>query len=348
MRKRRLFLAQIEILETRRLLANLQGLDAAGYQYDLNWTDIKADGYAFAYEKATQGNYYTNPYYSYNITQAKAAGVAIGSYDFADSLTVNPTTEANFFWNEIKSTISGDGKSLQPMLDAEKYQTGNEDSWIATWSSVIVADGKAAGYNLSSDRLHLPIVGEILFICHNRHEFSSLVCLAGFDTAYQCERKSLDCLRSLAIRWKLSQYPHHRWRRKRGCRCRPVEWRLDRIAKSHRRYEQISQWLDRRDQHQRPCFAKLQWQRHLMPAVPTSTKGTVLSGPQYYNNAWYFDVSFTDGISGWVNETSMIAVAGPPAAPTNSSPASGTTFYSAARSDLEHRFHCRHLQRVSQ
>jgi hypothetical protein len=45
-----------------------QGVDVASFQHPggaaINWSQVASAGYRFAFVKATQGNYYTNPYFS--------------------------------------------------------------------------------------------------------------------------------------------------------------------------------------------------------------------------------------------------------------------------------------------
>ncbi|WP_263454529.1 GH25 family lysozyme [Streptomyces sp. LS1784] len=40
------------------------GLDVSGYQGNVNWSSVSANGAKFAYVKATEGTGYTNPYFA--------------------------------------------------------------------------------------------------------------------------------------------------------------------------------------------------------------------------------------------------------------------------------------------
>ena len=324
MRRRSLFAwSQIEILESRRLLANLQGIDISGYQFDVDWATVKTDGYTFAYEKATQGNYYTNPYYNYNITNAKAQGIPIGSYDFAD-FGVNPTTEANFFWNEIKSTISGDGKTLQPMLDAESYETGNEDSWVATWASVIEADGEPPA--IRSTPSFTPIHLSQTTISQPQ---PPRITLSGLPSQGPLRLPTRTLPWTSYEVWQYGNSDSFPTKDNEG----NVEGDADQLNGTASDLLNLVVGSGKFATGSTvETTAKVTATQNsngtgTSGSVPASTEGTVLGVPAYYNNAWYSDVSFTTGVSGWVSQTSLLAIAGPPAAPVNSSPANNSTLY---------------------
>src|SRR2546430_4836867 len=48
------------------------------------WCSSSSAGYRFAFVKATQGNYYTNPYFSRDYPAVEAAGMVRSAYHFAD------------------------------------------------------------------------------------------------------------------------------------------------------------------------------------------------------------------------------------------------------------------------
>jgi GH25 family lysozyme M1 (1,4-beta-N-acetylmuramidase) len=305
------------------------GLDAAGYQYDMNWASIKAAGYTFAYEKATQGNYYIDPYYSYNITQAKAQGIAIGSYDFAD-FGVNPVTEADYFWKEIKSTISGDGLTLQPMLDAEKYQTGNEDSWIASWATELEADGAAAGFTLK------PIV--YTYQSWERDYLSSTTA-TNFplwfawpgSTAPTASNESPWTTYEV---WQYGETGSIPTTDAGGSIPTSVQADADQLNGDANELRNLivgeGRFLNGSTVQSTASVKAIQGSSpsgSTSITVASGTKGTVVSYPTYYNDAWYFDISFSNGVTGWVNQTSLLGVAAAPVAPVNSSPTNNSTVY---------------------
>lgn len=68
----------------------LNGIDIASFQHPnnaaINWAQVTGAGYQFAAIKATEGNYYTNPYYVGD-TQTAAAGIYVAAYHFANPQT---------------------------------------------------------------------------------------------------------------------------------------------------------------------------------------------------------------------------------------------------------------------
>jgi fibronectin-binding autotransporter adhesin len=131
------------------------GIDVSSYQYNVNWTNVKSTGVTFAWAKATQGNYYVDAYFANNENYAKAAGVCIGAYDFADYNSLPGTngavTEANFFWSEVGPYLTGSNVNLMPALDVELAPTGTNASatvistWVNKWCSTVVSLAAAAG-----------------------------------------------------------------------------------------------------------------------------------------------------------------------------------------------------------
>ncbi len=61
----------------------LQGIDVSHHQKEIDWAAVAAEGkIAFAYIKATEGATHRDTKYSYNITEAHKAGIAVGSYHY--------------------------------------------------------------------------------------------------------------------------------------------------------------------------------------------------------------------------------------------------------------------------
>ena len=49
----------------------------------VNWAAVKAAGISFAFVKSTESTGYVNPYYARDVAGARAAGVVVGAYHFA-------------------------------------------------------------------------------------------------------------------------------------------------------------------------------------------------------------------------------------------------------------------------
>ena len=109
--------------------ARLEGVDVYSGNGTVNWSSVHSAGIAFAFTKATQGNYYQDANMAANINNGKAAGVYMGVYDLADPAACSPSTEANYFWNYAKNYIKADGKTIMPVLDFEPQTLGESGPW---------------------------------------------------------------------------------------------------------------------------------------------------------------------------------------------------------------------------
>jgi lysozyme len=127
---------------------NLLGIDVSHYQGSPNWTSVAGCGPKYAFAKATEGNYYQDSSYVYNMNNGKAAGMQMGAYDFCRPDQISPSTEANYFWAFAGSKITTDGKSLYPMADFEVFggHVGytTYTGWFNAWSTAV--KGKTATF----------------------------------------------------------------------------------------------------------------------------------------------------------------------------------------------------------
>ena len=93
------------------------GTDVSHYQGSINWTPVKNAGVTFAWAKATEATYYTDPTFTANETGARGAGIYIGAYHFARP-SANPNitgpnsadSEAAYFWSVAGNYIQGRGR----------------------------------------------------------------------------------------------------------------------------------------------------------------------------------------------------------------------------------------------
>ncbi|PWR14195.1 hypothetical protein DKT69_17485 [Micromonospora sicca] len=98
----------------------IRGIDVSSHDHNLgpiDWPTVAANGYKFAYIKATEGRTYLNPYFAEDYRAAKAAGLLVGAYHFARPDSRDPITEANFFIDSAQFTK--DSQTLVPMVDIE-------------------------------------------------------------------------------------------------------------------------------------------------------------------------------------------------------------------------------------
>lgn len=140
------------------------GIDVSSYQgssdslgpTNINWAQVKGDGtVSFAWAKATQGTYYIDADFVYNEVNAKANGVLIGAYHFADPVsdpgTSGADSEASYFLAEAGPYIQANGSYMVPMLDAEISSPGTQSAvsaWINEWCQDIVNNSATRGIAL--------------------------------------------------------------------------------------------------------------------------------------------------------------------------------------------------------
>ncbi|HEY4453284.1 MAG TPA: lysozyme [Pseudonocardiaceae bacterium] len=100
------------------------GLDVSGYQGNVDWSSVAANGAKFAYVKATEGTDYTNPYFAQQYNGSYNAGLIRGSYHFAHPDQSSGATQADYFIAH-GGGWSGDGKTLPGALDIEWNPSGD-------------------------------------------------------------------------------------------------------------------------------------------------------------------------------------------------------------------------------
>ena len=146
---------QPAVMPATAIKGAVQGVDVASYQEQagINWAQVAADGKRFAAIKATEGDYYHNPYALSDLTRAKAAGLAVAAYAFAipngDGASASPTVQADDIIDYLKSGSAG---VVPVMLDIEYdpyYQTdgtnqcyGLSQSAMGSWITRFVVEVK--------------------------------------------------------------------------------------------------------------------------------------------------------------------------------------------------------------
>ena len=121
----------------------LPGIDISGYQGNINWSSV-APHIDFSYTKATEGTYYTNPYFYNQYEGPYYAHVIRGSYHFAIPNNSSGQAQADYF---IKhgGGWSADGRTLPGALDIEYNPYGSEcyglsQSQMVSWISNFVGE----------------------------------------------------------------------------------------------------------------------------------------------------------------------------------------------------------------
>lgn len=124
-------------------VATVAGMDVSGYQGNVNWSAAYANGARFAYVKATEGTYYTNPYFAQQYNGSYNVGMIRGAYHFARPDTTTGATQADYFVNH-GGGWSADAKTLPGVVDLEYNPYGatcyglskaGMASWISSFSN---------------------------------------------------------------------------------------------------------------------------------------------------------------------------------------------------------------------
>ena len=102
-----------------------KGLDVSSFQGSVNWTAQWNAGARFAYVKATEGTYHTNPSFAQQYNGSYNVGMIRGSYHFARPDTTTGATQADYFVGH-GGGWSADGKTLPGALDIEYNPYGAE------------------------------------------------------------------------------------------------------------------------------------------------------------------------------------------------------------------------------
>jgi GH25 family lysozyme M1 (1,4-beta-N-acetylmuramidase) len=100
------------------------GIDISSYQGNINWGSV-CPHVGFVYAKATEGTYYTNPYFYNQYEGPYYCGVIRGAYHFAIPNNSQGNTQADYFIAH-GGGWSGDGLTLPGALDIEYNPYGQE------------------------------------------------------------------------------------------------------------------------------------------------------------------------------------------------------------------------------
>lgn len=74
-----------------------EGVDVSSHQGNVDWATLWNSGVRWAYTKATEGTYYTNPYFAQQYNGSYNVGMIRGAYHFATPDTTSGATQANYF-----------------------------------------------------------------------------------------------------------------------------------------------------------------------------------------------------------------------------------------------------------
>lgn len=100
------------------------GIDVSRYNDVLDWQAVRGNNLTFASVKCTQGDYLTSPTATVQIAGARAAGVAVGGYHFAD-VNVPVSRNVDKFVAVGRDRGVFTVGSFLPMLDVENSKAQN-------------------------------------------------------------------------------------------------------------------------------------------------------------------------------------------------------------------------------
>jgi lysozyme len=126
-------------------LVQVLGVDVYSGNSTINWSQVKAAGYIFAYAKATEGVGYTDSEYLNYAVNGVSAGMKMGAYHFARP-DLNPTNagainEANYFLSVAQPYIIP--CQLPPALDLEgsylttSFTSAQLTAWVQNWMTTV-------------------------------------------------------------------------------------------------------------------------------------------------------------------------------------------------------------------
>ncbi|MBV2353231.1 lysozyme [Streptomyces sp. J2-1] len=98
--------------------AQTEGVDVSGHQGNVDWATLWNSGVRWAYTKATEGTYYTNPSFAQQYNGSYNVGMIRGSYHFATPDNTTGAVQANYFVDH-GGGWSRDGRTLPGVLDIE-------------------------------------------------------------------------------------------------------------------------------------------------------------------------------------------------------------------------------------
>ncbi|MEV5931863.1 lysozyme [Streptomyces sp. NPDC052079] len=95
-----------------------EGVDVSSHQGNVAWSTLWRSGVRWAYAKATEGTYYTNPYHSQQYNGSYDVGMIRGAYHFGTPDTGSGSAQADYFVDR-GGAWSADGRTLPGVLDIE-------------------------------------------------------------------------------------------------------------------------------------------------------------------------------------------------------------------------------------
>jgi hypothetical protein len=99
--------------------SKIYGIDVSYYQGTINWAQVKAAGKVFAIIRVSDGTGFMDPKFVSNWKGAKAAGLAVGAYQFFRP-TQDVTRQADIMVDQLNAVGFGAG-DIPPVIDVEVH-----------------------------------------------------------------------------------------------------------------------------------------------------------------------------------------------------------------------------------
>ena len=107
----------------------VRGTDVSSWQGDIDWQRF-GNGMDFAFIKATEGSGHTDPYFQYNLEQARTQGIPCGAYHFFSYDSAGVSQAENFI-----SVVPVCDDMLPPVIDLEFY--GDKEKHLPEKAEVV-------------------------------------------------------------------------------------------------------------------------------------------------------------------------------------------------------------------
>lgn len=118
---------------------SLTAIDISSWQHPngapIDWARVKAAGVQGVLIKATQGDWYVNPYFHGDAEGAAAEGLLVGAYHFAEPSTSTVEIQAQYFLQHVTglSLAMGAWYDLEETGGLAGFELGNlADTWVKT------------------------------------------------------------------------------------------------------------------------------------------------------------------------------------------------------------------------
>ena len=105
------------LIELAVFYYDVRGVDVSHHQGPIDWEQLKADGVAFAYIKASEGETFNDPRFSRNWFAAEQAGILRGAYHFFSPCRTGKAQAENFI-----RVVPPDASALPAVIDAEQMR----------------------------------------------------------------------------------------------------------------------------------------------------------------------------------------------------------------------------------